>query len=131
MCKHCGVPPYYAFWLGSLYACTCTSLCVSKQRGFARKHLHRRGRLWYTKSKESERSGFMNEYEVLIETINPCGGEAHAKKEFQEIETESPERWVKENGRYPVLDSGKNLSGDTVITTGDGKGILIRYTFTE
>ncbi len=73
----------------------------------------------------------MNEYEVLIETINPCGGEAHAKKEFQEIETESPERWVKENGRYPVLDSGKNLSGDTVITTGDGKGVLIRYTFTE
>ena len=68
----------------------------------------------------------MNEYEVLIETINPCGGEAHAKKEFQEIETESPER-----GRYPVLDSGRNLSGDTVITTGDGKGILIRYTFTE
>ena len=41
----------------------------------------------------------MNEYEVLIETINPCGGEAHAKKEFQEIETESPERWVTENGR--------------------------------
>ena len=25
----------------------------------------------------------MNEYEVLIETINPCGGEAHANKEFK------------------------------------------------
>lgn len=24
----------------------------------------------------------MHEYEVLIETINPCGGEAHSKKEF-------------------------------------------------
>ena len=24
----------------------------------------------------------MNEYELLIETINPCGGEAHSKKEF-------------------------------------------------
>ena len=24
----------------------------------------------------------MHEYELLIETINPCGGEAHAKKEF-------------------------------------------------
>jgi hypothetical protein len=23
----------------------------------------------------------MHEYEVLIETINPCGGEAHSKKE--------------------------------------------------
>ena len=73
----------------------------------------------------------MNEYEVLIETINPCGGEAHANKEFKEIEAEDPELWVKENGRFPVLDSGKNLAGDTVITTGDGKGTLIRYTFTE
>ena len=55
----------------------------------------------------------MNEYEVLIETINPCGGEAHANKEFKEIEAD------------------KNAAGDTVITTGDGKGTLVRYTFTE
>ena len=73
----------------------------------------------------------MNEYEVLIETINPCGGEAHSNKEFKEIEAESPEAWLRENGRYPVLDSGKNLSGDVVITTGDGKGTMVRYTFTE
>lgn len=73
----------------------------------------------------------MNEYEVLIETINPCGGEAHANKEFQEIEADSPEAWVAENGRYPVMDSGKNAAGDVVITTGDGKGIVIRYTFSE
>ena len=61
----------------------------------------------------------MHEYELLIETINPCGGEAHAKKEFTEVFA------------YPVIDSGKNAAGDSVITTGDGKGILIRYTFTE
>ena len=73
----------------------------------------------------------MNEYEVLIETINPCGGEAHANKEFKEIEAESPENYVAQNGRFPVIDSGKNASGDTVITTGDGKGTLVRYTFTE
>ena len=73
----------------------------------------------------------MNEYEVLIETINPCGGEAHAKKEFKEVFAESPENYVAQNGRYPVIDSGKNAAGDSVITTGDGKGILIRYTFTE
>ncbi len=72
----------------------------------------------------------MQEYEVLIETINPCGGEAHANKEFREIETDSPEAYVREQGRYPILDSGKNASGDTVITTGDGKGVMIRYTFT-
>lgn len=72
----------------------------------------------------------MNEYEVLIETINPCGGEAHASKEFQEIEAASPEAWVKENGRYPVMDNAKNASGDVVIVTGDGKGNMVRYTFT-
>ena len=49
----------------------------------------------------------MQEYEVLIETINPCGGEAHANKEFREIETDSPEAYVREQGRYPILDSGK------------------------
>ena len=46
----------------------------------------------------------MQEYEVLIETINPCGGEAHANKEFREIETDSPEAYVREQGRYPILD---------------------------
>ncbi len=79
------------------------------------------------------RAGVVNceqEYEVLIETINPCGGEAHANKEFREIETDSPEAYVREQGRYPILDSGKNAAGDTVITTGDGKGVMIRYTFT-
>lgn len=73
----------------------------------------------------------MHEYELLIETINPCGGEAHAKKEFTEVFAESPESYVAQNGRYPVIDSGKNAAGDSVITTGDGKGILIRYTCTE
>ena len=73
----------------------------------------------------------INEYEVLIETINPCGGEAHANKEFKEIEAESPESYVAQNGSFPVIDSGKNAAGNTVITTGDGKGTLVRYTFTE
>ena len=72
----------------------------------------------------------MNEYELLIETINPCGGEAHSKKEFLEVTASSPEAYIAQNGRYPVIDSGKNAAGDTVITTGDGKGVMIRYTFT-
>ena len=73
----------------------------------------------------------MHEYEVLIETINPCGGEAHSKKEFLDIEAESPEAYVRAEGRWPVLDTGKNMDGDVVITTGDGKGNMIRYTVTE
>lgn len=37
----------------------------------------------------------MKEYEILIETINPCGGEAHAKREIIEAKAESPEAYVK------------------------------------
>ena len=73
----------------------------------------------------------MKEYELLIETINPCGGERHAGKEFLEIEAESPEAYVQANAVFPITDSGKNASGDMVITTGDGRGAIVRYTFTE
>lgn len=73
----------------------------------------------------------MKEYEILIETINPCGGERHAKKEIIEAECESPETYVKENAPYPVMDNTKTAAGDTLIITGDGKGSMVRYTFTE
>ncbi|MGM9660820.1 MAG: hypothetical protein ACI3WQ_09505 [Faecousia sp.] len=73
----------------------------------------------------------MTEYEVLVETINPCGGQRRAKKEFLEIEAESPEAYVAENAQYPVMDTGKNADGDVVITTGDGRGNMVRFTFTE
>ena len=73
----------------------------------------------------------MNEYEVFIEDINSCGGEQHAKKELIEIEAESPESYVKANGRFPILDISEKANGDTVIITGDGKCNFLRYTFTE
>lgn len=72
----------------------------------------------------------MNEYEVFIEDINSCGGERHAKKTLIEVEADSPEAYVKEQGRFPVIDISKNAHGDTVIMTGDGKGNFMRYTFT-
>jgi len=73
----------------------------------------------------------MNEYEVFIEDINSCGGEQYAKKELVEVEAESPEAYVRENGRYPIIDISTNAKGDTVIITGDGNGNFLRYTFTE
>ena len=73
----------------------------------------------------------MNEYEVFIEDINACGGEQYAKKELIEVEAESPEAYVKENGRFLILDISENANGDTVITTGDGNGNFVKYTFTE
>ena len=73
----------------------------------------------------------MNEYEICIETINPCGGSKHAIREIIEAECESPEAYVKENGRFPILNILENANGDTVIITGDGKGNFVKYTFTE
>jgi len=48
-----------------------------------------------------------------------------------EAEAVSLEAYVKENGRFPVLESMCNESGDVVIVTGDNKGSFVRYTFTE
>lgn len=73
----------------------------------------------------------MKEYEILIETINPCGGEGHAKKEIVEAECESPEAYVKANAPFPVMDRTETPNGDALIITGDEKGNMVRYTFTE
>ena len=59
----------------------------------------------------------MNEYEVFIEDVNSCGGEQYAKKEIIEVEADNPEAYVKENGRFPIIDISKNANGDTVIIT--------------
>ena len=45
----------------------------------------------------------MKEYEIIIETINPCGGDRHSQQEIVEAK----------------------------IVTGDGKGYMVRYTFSE
>ena len=66
----------------------------------------------------------MTEYEILIETINPCGGSKYAKKEFVEAEAESPEAYVAQHGKYPVRETRTDPNGDVVITTGDEGGYL-------
>lgn len=73
----------------------------------------------------------MHEYEIFIEEINPCGGEKFSKKTLIEAEADSPEAYVKENGRFPILETMNNENGDIVIVTGDGNGSVVRYTFTE
>lgn len=73
----------------------------------------------------------MHEYEIFIEEINPCGGEKFSKKTLIEAEADSSEAYVKENGRFPVLETMNNENGDIVIVTGDGNGSVVRYTFTE
>ena len=72
----------------------------------------------------------MKEYEIIIETINPCGGDRHSQQEIIEANIESPEAFVKEKGRFPIIDKIENPDGGVVIVTGDGKGYMVRYTFT-
>ena len=73
----------------------------------------------------------MNFYEVFVEDINPCGGSQYAKKDLIEVEAESPEAYVKEHGRFPIIDVSACATGDTVINTGDGAGNFVKYTFSE
>lgn len=73
----------------------------------------------------------MHEYEIFVEEINPCGGEKHSKKTLIEAEADSSEAYVKENGRFPILEFILNENGDVVIVTGDNHGSIVRYTFTE
>ena len=73
----------------------------------------------------------MKEYEIIIETINPCGGDRHSQQEIVEATIESPEAFVKEKGRFPIIDKIENPDGGVVIVTGDGKGYMVRYTFSE
>lgn len=71
------------------------------------------------------------EYELLIEEMNPCGGAKHSTKSFMDVQTDDPEGYVRDNAKFPILEMARNMDGDLVITTGDGKGYLTRYTFTE
>ena len=73
----------------------------------------------------------MKDYEVYVEESTPCGGSKYAKRQFLEVEADSPEAYVRENGKWPILDISRNCDGDLVITTGDCAGNLIKYTFSE
>ena len=73
----------------------------------------------------------MKEYEVFVEDINHCGGEKYAKKEFREILAQSPEAYVRECTRLPIIEVKENARGETVILTGDGHGNFLKFTFSE
>ena len=74
--------------------------------------------------------GEMKEYEVLVDARTPCGGSKYKIREFEDVVTDDPEQWVKDNGRYPIMEIGRTSQGDVIITTGDAKGYRVFYTFT-
>ena len=73
----------------------------------------------------------MHEYEIFIEDINPCGGEKYSKKTLIEAEAESPEAYVKENGRLPILETTSHKNGHLLNVTRHKRGSFVLYTFTE
>ena len=72
----------------------------------------------------------MKEYELCIETMNPCGGKEYAQRQFLDVETDDPVAYVKTNAPLPILDVAE-VDGSIVITTGDGHGYITKFTFTE
>lgn len=73
----------------------------------------------------------MNEYEVIIEEINPCGGEEYARKEIIEVEAEDPESYVRQYAKFPIREISRQDDGSILIVCGNDSGYVTRYTFSE
>ena len=72
----------------------------------------------------------MAEYEIIVESMTPCGGSKYANRTIIEAEAESPEAYVEQHKRFPIRDISRT-DGAVVITTGNESGYIDRYTFTE
>ena len=72
----------------------------------------------------------MKEYELVIESYNPCGGTTYAQKQFLEIETDDPVAYVK---NYAKVDNVKIFSenADETILMVEENGYVQKYYFTE
>ena len=57
----------------------------------------------------------MKEYEIIIESITPCGGSKYAIRKIVEAEAESPEAYVEQHKRFPIRDTSKAPDGSVVI----------------
>jgi len=71
----------------------------------------------------------MKEYEVTIESMNPCGGEQFAQREIREIETEDPVAWVRAQTGLTEMTTEELREGLLVIA--GQNGYIKRFTFVE
>ncbi len=72
----------------------------------------------------------MKEYELIIESYNPCGGREHGKKELMEIETADPVAYVKGHAQVTEVEVVSEDDGEILIEVNQ-YGYVKRYTFTE
>ncbi len=73
----------------------------------------------------------MAEYELFIEKIRPCGNDRDSEKQVVEINIDCPDEYVYQNSSFPVIEKTVADNGDVRIVTGDNRGNVISYTFTE
>lgn len=72
----------------------------------------------------------MKEYELIIESYNPCGGREHGKKDLMEIETDDPVAFVKGHAQVTEVEV-VNDDGDEILVEVNQYGYIKRYMFTE
>ena len=72
----------------------------------------------------------MKEYELIIESYNPCGGREHGKKELMEIETNDPVAYVKGHAQVTEVEVVSE-NEDEILIEVNQYGYVKRYTFTE
>ena len=72
----------------------------------------------------------LRSYEIIVERVTPCGGTKHAIREILDADAVSPEAYVRENGRFPVLEIHE-AEDQTTILTGNSAGYRDTFLFTE
>lgn len=72
----------------------------------------------------------MKEYELIIESYNPCGGREHGKKELLEVETDNPLEYVKKHAQVDVAEIVNQDESEILIEVNQ-YGYVKRYVFTE
>lgn len=73
----------------------------------------------------------MKEYELFIESYNPCGGREHGKKEFLEIETDDPAAFVKSHAQVSEVEVVSEEGDEDIVVEVNQYGYVKRYSFTE
>ena len=72
----------------------------------------------------------MKEYELVIESYNPCGGTAYAQKKFMEIETDDPVAYVKDYAKVDKVNIFSETADETILMV-EENGYVQKYYFTE
>ena len=72
----------------------------------------------------------MKEYELIIESYNPCGGREHGKKELMELEPNDPLAYVKGHAQVTEVEVVSEDEEEILIEVNQ-YGYVKRYTFTE